>query len=78
MRSMKSEKSGRIMGVEITSTGLQVVKAQVPLAEMLRYATDLKSMTSGRGMYSMKFSHYQEAPHKVSEAVIAQSKKEES
>ncbi|MBU2063599.1 MAG: hypothetical protein KKF93_04310, partial [Candidatus Omnitrophica bacterium] len=52
------------------------IKAQVPLAEMLKYATDLRSMTSGRASYAMKFSHYEEVPQRIAEKVIAQSKME--
>jgi elongation factor G len=51
--------------------GTQVITAKVPLAEMFGYATDLRSMTQGRANYSMHFSHYDEAPRNISEAVIA-------
>jgi len=60
---------GRIMGM-----GLQIVQAQVPLAEMFKYATELRSMTGGRGSYTMKFSHYEEAPAKITNTVAAQAK----
>ena len=50
------------------------VKAQVPLAEMLSYATDLTSMTQGRATYSMEFSHYDFVPNEIAEKVIAQAK----
>jgi elongation factor G len=55
----------------------QVIKAQVPLSEMFKYATDLRSMTAGRGSYTMKMSHYEQAPAKVTDQVIEQSKKQE-
>ena len=51
-----------------------IVKAQVPLAEMLSYATDLTSMTQGRGSYTMEFSHYDLVPNEVAEKIIAQAK----
>ncbi len=53
---------------------LQVIKALVPLAEMLRYSSVLKSITQGRGSYSMKFSHYEEVPAKIQEEIIAKAK----
>ena len=64
-----NSRRGRIMGM-----GLQIVQAQVPLAEMFKYATELRSMTGGRGSYTMKFSHYDEVPAKIANTVIAQLK----
>ena len=58
----------------------QVLKAKAPLAEMFTYANDLRSITGGRGAYTMRFSHYEEVPHKVASAIISKyqaSKKEE-
>ena len=58
----------------------QVVKAKVPLAEMFKYASELKSMTGGRGSYTMRFSHYDEVPQKIAQTIIAkyqEQKKEE-
>jgi elongation factor G len=52
-----------------------VVNAQVPLAEMQRYSTDLRSMTQGRGYYTSEFSHFAQVPHQQAEAVIAQAAK---
>jgi elongation factor G len=52
----------------------QVIKAQVPLAEMFGYATDLRSATQGRATYTMQFSHYEEMPKGISEAIIARVK----
>jgi elongation factor G len=51
--------------------GTQVITSRVPLSEMFGYATDLRSMTQGRANYSMHFSHYDEAPRTVGEAIIA-------
>ncbi len=71
-----SSRRGRIMGSE-TRGKKQIVKAHVPLSEMFKYATDLRSVTAGRGSYSMKFSHYEKAPEKVVAQVIAQKAKKE-
>ena len=65
---------GRIMGME-TKGGLQVVKAHVPLAEMFKYATELRSMTGGRGFYTMKFCNYEEVPQKIAQEIIARFQK---
>jgi elongation factor G len=64
---------GRVTQID-TLGKLQVVKALVPLAEMLRYSSVLKSITQGRGSYSMKFSHYEEVPAKIQEEIIAKAK----
>ncbi|NWF53252.1 MAG: elongation factor G [Syntrophaceae bacterium] len=67
---------GRVLSVEPRSKG-QLIKSQVPLAEVLKYAPDLTSMTSGRGSFSMEFSHYEEVPAHLAEKVIAASKAEQ-
>ena len=54
----------------------QVVKVQVPLAEVLRYSSDLRSITSGRVQFTMSVSHYEEIPAAIAEKVIAESRKE--
>jgi elongation factor G len=56
-----NSRRGKIMGIDSRGR-LQVVKAQVPLAEMFRYAIILRSMTSGRGSFTMNYSHYEEVP----------------
>ena len=61
---------GRIMGVDSLGR-LQVVKAQVPQSEMFQYAIQLRSMTSGRGTFTMEFSHYDTVPEEVSKKIIA-------
>ncbi|MBU0633474.1 MAG: elongation factor G [Candidatus Omnitrophica bacterium] len=68
-----SSRRGRVQGMDVSGK-YEIIKAQVPLAEMLKYATDLRSMTSGRASYAMKFSHYEEVPQRIAEKVIAQSK----
>ena len=74
-----NSRRGRIMGMEVKGKS-QMVKAKVPLAEMFKYANDLRSLTGGRGMYTMRFSHYEEIPQKVASTIISQyqvSKKQE-
>jgi elongation factor G len=60
---------GRIEGMERRS-GSQVVRALVPLAEMFGYVTNLRSRTQGRGTYSMEFSHYDDVPRHIAEAIV--------
>lgn len=55
----------------------QVIKAQVPMAEMFKYAIDLRSMTQGRGSFTSEFSHYEEVPAQIAEQVIAAAKKKD-
>ena len=66
---------GRIQGME-TRGRSQVIKAQAPMAEMLTYASDLTSVTQGRGSFSMGFSHYDVVPQQISEKVVAAAKAE--
>jgi len=68
-----SSRRGRIEGSEVRGHTV-VVKALVPLAEMLSYATDLTSMTQARASYSMEFSHYDIVPNELAEKVIASHK----
>lgn len=69
-----NKKRGKILGMD-PQDGKQVIKAQVPEAEMYKYATDLRSMTQGRGTFSASFSHYEEVPPQVSEKIIEEAKK---
>jgi elongation factor G len=66
---------GRVQGMEQTR-GKGIITAQVPMAEMQRYAIDLRSMTQGRGIYTMKLSHYEPVPAHIAEQVIEQAKRE--
>jgi elongation factor G len=61
---------GRIQSME-SRAGLQVILVCVPLAQMFGYATELRSMTQGRGNYTMHFSHHEEAPKAITEEVVA-------
>ena len=68
-----SGRRGRILGMEHhrNRSGIIVVKAQVPLAEMTGYVTSLRSMTQGKGTFNMEFFDYEEAPQKITEQIIA-------
>ncbi len=70
-----SGRRGRVLGVDAKGKS-QMVRAQVPLAEVLRYSSDLNSMTGGRGQFTMKIDHYEETPAAIAEKVIAEAKKE--
>ncbi|HDL78072.1 MAG TPA: elongation factor G, partial [Bacteroidetes bacterium] len=54
----------------------QIIRAKVPLAELYRYSTSLRSMTQGRGIHRRKFSHYEEVPRDIAEKIIAAAKQE--
>ena len=66
---------GRVLGMD-TKGKNQVINANVPLSEFLTYAPDLRSMTGGRGMFTMEFSHYDEVPAQIAEKVIEEINKE--
>ncbi len=68
-----NSRRGHIEGMN-TEEGLAKVTSKVPLAEMFGYATDIRSKTQGRGIFSMEFSDYEEVPRNVAEAIIAKSK----
>lgn len=70
-----NSKRGKIHGMEPQENGLQLIKAQVPLAETQKYVIDLKSITQGRGTFKMTFSHYEEIPPQLLEGVLAAGKK---
>ncbi len=67
-------KRARILGMN-PQNGSNLVEAQVPLSEMLRYATELRSMTQARGSFTMEFSHYEEVPPQITQRIIAEFKK---
>ena len=67
-----SSRRGQVEGQSINS-GQSKVQAKVPLAKMFGYATELRSMTQGRGIFSMEFSHYEEVPRNVAEAIISKN-----
>jgi elongation factor G len=68
-----NSRRGRVQGMEMRGR-LTVIKAQVPMAEMLSYASDLTSKTGARGTYSMEFDHYDEVPSHLSDKIIEKAK----
>lgn len=68
-----NKRRGRILGINPDSEG-QVVEAEAPTSELAKYATDLKSMTQGRGWYTIEFARYEQAPQPVADKVIADAK----
>ena len=70
-----NSRRGRILGMEPAGE-TAVVRAAVPMADMLTYESPLRSMTGGRGGYSMEFSHYEEVPAFIAEKVIKDAKAE--
>ena len=68
-------KRARVQGMN-PEDGNNVIEAQSPLAEVLRYAIDLNSITQGKGTLSMEFSHYEEVPAHISQKIIAERKAE--
>jgi elongation factor G len=71
-------KRGKIINIGTDDrTKNQIIKASVPQSEIFNYAVDLKSITQGRGIYSQKFSHYDEMPQNIADAVIEERKKKE-
>jgi elongation factor G len=70
-----NSRRGRIMGIDPDGK-MQIVKAQCPQAEMFRYAIILRSMTSGRGSFTMEFSHYEEVPAEIAKKIIEAAERE--
>ena len=71
-----NKRRGRIMGIDSDETG-SVINCEVPPSEMATYATDLKSMTQGRGWFVLSHARYEPAPNDVAERVIAAAKAEQ-
>ena len=70
-----SSRRGIIQGMDDIAGGGKTIRAEVPLAEMFGYATQLRSLTQGRATYTMQFKHYAEAPKNVADEVIAEKAK---
>jgi len=70
-----NSRRGRVLGME-SKGKKQIIRANVPLAEVLKYAPDLRSITAGRGLFTMKVSHYEEVPGPLQEKIIAAAKEE--
>jgi elongation factor G len=67
-----NRRRGTILGIDNRGT-MVVVRGHVPLSEMFGYVNDLRSMTSGRGNYSMEFAHYEPVPRNIAETIIAKA-----
>ena len=70
-----NSRRGRVLGME-SKGKKQIIRANVPLSEVLKYAPDLRSMTAGRGMFTMKVAHYEEVPGPLQEKIITAAKEE--
>ncbi|MCL5022123.1 MAG: elongation factor G, partial [Nitrospirae bacterium] len=70
-----NSRRGKIQSMEKRGNS-QVIRAEVPLSEMFGYATDLRSKTQGRATYTMQFSHYEDVPKGIADAIIAKVKGE--
>jgi len=73
-----NSRRGRPQGMDSVGGGLTEVKAEVPMAEMLTYAPDLRAITGGQGDYTMEFDHYEEVPAHLQQKVVAQATEEEA
>ena len=69
-----SKKRGRVMGSDTVKGGYMIINAEAPLSEMFKYATELRSMTQGRGSFEMSFERYEEVPAAFSDKIIAEAK----
>ncbi len=69
-----SGKRGRILGQDVLPGGMVVIKAQVPLAEVMQYNSQLRSVTGGQGSYTMEFSHYDIVPPNIQQEIVKQHK----
>ena len=72
-----NKRRGRVMGMNPAEDGLQLVEAEVPMSEVADYAITLRSMTQGRGSFSVKFERYEPVPAEVQEKIIADAKFED-
>ena len=70
-----NSRRGQIQGMEVRA-GAQVIRAFVPLASMFGYATDLRSATQGRAVYSMEFDHYAPVPNNIAEEMMAKARRD--
>ncbi len=68
-----NSRRGKVLGAEPKGTGQQVIRAHVPMAEVLRYAPDLRSMTQGRGDFEMELAHYEEVPAHIAERIVKEA-----
>ena len=76
MSDISSKRRGTVLGMN-AEDGMQIVEAEVPMAEMSSYTIDLRSMTQGRGSFTMKFEKYEEVPAQLAQKIIEAHKAEE-
>lgn len=69
-------KRGKILGMNPQGEGVTLIEAEAPLAELLRYATDLRSITQSRGTFNMTFSHYDEVPQHLVSRITQEAKRD--
>jgi elongation factor G len=69
-------KRARVQGMDAAPGGLQIIKAEIPAAELFTYSNELRSMTGGRGSFTLDFSHYEEVPMHLAQKVIDEARKE--
>jgi len=69
-----NKRRGRVLGMNPVGDGIQEVEAEVPMAEMSSYAIDLRSMTQGRGSFTMTFERYEETPANIQAKIIEEAK----
>jgi elongation factor G len=68
-----NSRRGKVLGADSKPNGQQVISAHVPMSEVLRYAPDLRSMTSGRGDFALEFAHYEEVPPHIAEKIVKEA-----
>ena len=71
-----NSKRAKILGMDSTGKDMSQVRAQIPAASLYKYATELRSLTQGRGSYTLEFSHYEEVLAKMAEKIIEEAKAE--
>jgi len=71
-----NSRRGKVLGMDSVGKN-QIINAHVPMAEFLSYSPDLRSMTGGRGTYTMEFAHYDEVPYQLAEKIIEEAKKQD-
>ena len=70
-----NKRRGRVLGMNPMENGMQEVVAEVPYAELFKYATDLRSMTQARGSFDTEFARYEEVPDNIAQKIIEEAKR---
>ena len=71
-----NKRRGRVLGSDPQDNGSVTITADVPMADMAKFSTDLRSMTQGRGSYTLTFRAYEQAPEHIAKKIIEESRKE--